>query len=954
MGRKKKLDVNRHDPKVIAQKKAARKATREKRAQEIEAVRNAAAAEFASSRPEDNFTEVVSNPPAQEDMDRLLSAPEPEKPTPAPAGDTDPRTKRNFASREKRRATKKEKEHLDKINMAVAAGESGVADANKLVEDWNKSRKLEEMPSGVETLGDTNLDAAGNPVDVSNMVQQERELRGVSSDKGVNLPGRAGGPVVDTGRGAAGVFIPFSDKQSDAIIPTGPEQPSTGDLVKADARERRGMGEVGSERDLVSVKHMGVNIQVTPEIKKAYELYKSDWMKNPARANGRALGAAAAKDARVPVLHPETGEHMVDPDTKEKLYNHPLLNPIRLKGIVGGYETLAAVQMKYKTDEAGIRKYGTAMGLKYQDALRAMYNMAQEEKDSTTAEDMATKPGWLHPKDQVVHHETGERFSINSKKQEHVDYLSKMGVLDENGGGTHQFLRAKGTVSATYKDASGKMHTTNPVYLGWNRMGEAGSPGIWHFVSNVNTPGADPKTIKTPVAYVAGQIATMKSNAKREILPKGSVESRKLIHRTAYQLSQMAIDAANSVRGMGEDTTYRTQSGFTVDEGATAEAGRNIEVGDLQDALTRNKQKTPYVSNVADSTPPIETPELPDVPFGPKVGKSGAMPKYRLSHWNQRPDLVKSDEKTSDMSDWAAPIAEAPKPEQMSLPGLGEHGQFQFVGMPTRRVSYEIDEGSRIEPGTRDQLRGDATIYKRRSQKSQRLVAELQGANPSTPGPLPLDQTVRPTTPPFNKDEMVQRLGKVQTNKDTVTKFVPTQATNKNNPIESTNDANNFTSSDVEEVRPEGPLTKHETVKAFASKMSDIINSPAVPEVQGQAEIDWSTPEEKEIGKTSAFNHWTGRQWQNIQTGSSGAVKAARREDVASEGRAKFGQIKAAGVSAPVNLSILSENTSEDQPTLRTQGMIQRAEQNMHQWRVQTALEKGHITPEEAEELNKG
>ena len=169
-------------------KREAKKAERDALLNETIEKNNAAAKALAESRPEPEVTEAAPadvpelnlnrekfDPVVDPSLNRYQSAP------------NDENYRRSHRAREARRDAALIKEHQEATPAQIA--------------EFNTTQKLEELPGGNDMfVGDPNVTDKGEPIDVENVVKEERTLRQPSSDIGANL----GTPRAGVGGGEIG------------------------------------------------------------------------------------------------------------------------------------------------------------------------------------------------------------------------------------------------------------------------------------------------------------------------------------------------------------------------------------------------------------------------------------------------------------------------------------------------------------------------------------------------------------------------------------------------------------------------------------------------------------------------------------------------------------------------------------------------------------------------------
>lgn len=577
------------------------------------------------------------------------------------------------------------------------------------VEEQNKALLAELPGAGTGTI-------TPNPISEETL-KSERELRPQQGEERVRPPRPASFTPV---AGKTQPFTPLSQSQSATLPLT-----TVSDIESAnESRVRRAEGGMGATKFLgmpdVQVEHESFGkVTVSPDLAEAHKLYLADYAKDPLAANKKALGAKEAKKRGTDFLHPT--EHA---------------------GRAGGYQTLARVRMltadrdgSMPVTEDHIKKYAKDLGLKYNDALTGLHNtlMSQSRSVQGEPESMANKVDqisgtpWLHPQDTWVHPETGQEVPVNGF---HPD-AQRLGVTDENGA--LSLKRAKGSVFGIYSDQEGKRHATNPVYVGWNRLGEAGKPGKWVFQGAPSIP--EEHRVEggsaTPISPSTLLKSQLLSDKKMRI---GSTQARKMISDAASQEAAKAAGTLGTNKQLkpytgrssgGEGTTLGTElTGYDVDEtGATIPTPPKVGTPKGKSRKYIYRRVAPQLS---DKTDPIKAAgKFVQVNPAPVTTTFSGRTVSTTPTEGPQPALGAFETPLT-------PKKEEAKPEQLAFPGMGMHGSYQFVGMPQIRREETKFVGAKILSGTESLPREDATVYSRTSDVGQEAIKKASGVTSMT------------------------------------------------------------------------------------------------------------------------------------------------------------------------------------------------------------------------------
>jgi hypothetical protein len=660
--------VNRFDPKNIEAKRTRKRAAKAKATEEVSSL-TAAAGQSVKPAP-------VEKPAVERNVPGFTQVPAPsadgvdiqtrKRPEEGVGGAEGAAIKKVY----EKRLQRQQEEEIGKVSDTTPA---------------ELARRNAELTAGMPYA-----ETVPNPIPAETL-REERTLRPTLKED--TRPARRASFTPAPGKTQP--FTPLSQSQSESIPLTG-----TTDIAAAgESRARRaekGMGIVGSEAGTEVINHpVHGNVEVTKDLAEAHRLYAADYAKDPIQANKKALGTQEAKKRGGEFLHP--GEHA---------------------GRAGGYQTLARVRMlsadsdgSMPVTEDHVKKYAKSLGLKYTDALTGIHDSLMNEKRSTQIESMAGKVDentgtpWLHPQDTWTHPETGEKVPVNGF---HPD-AQRLGVTDQNG--SLSLGRAKGTVSGMYKDPKGKMHVTNPVYMGWNREGEAGKPGNWSFQGAPTVPeemrGADGVAAPVPISKVLKSQLT--SDKKMKL---GSTEARKMIG-SARSSEAAASTAPKPESNENFNWPATEQVPYTSRIWEEKKTGGRRRTKKQEQGITGNSQDEQTGQYGTDATGA-------GMPTPPKVGRKGSVRAYIRQQGTAQEgtrDPLRATARFTQVSPVSpgtvsfagrsvttgevaegpqpafgasktplAPKTEAAKAEQMSIPGLGTHGMFQNVGMPTVRV----------------------------------------------------------------------------------------------------------------------------------------------------------------------------------------------------------------------------------------------------------------------------
>ena len=321
----------------------------------------------------------------------------------------------------------------------------------------------------------------------------------ITSDD-VNQTGGTWSPTTGTG-----IFTP---------APTGavrnnraePAPPSVLDNRKK--RIEQGMGvsglEEGTPTEVVDHPVHG-RMEVPKDIAQAHRLYSVDFANNPRKANALA-GLEGDEDFASPYMH---------------------------KG--GHYERLARLQAG-GLDPKDISSYAKKINLTEYDTVAGLHDSLQNKKDVSTPVNYGMQH--LHPEDTFIHPETGQEHPMSEWSTVHNMPLNENGLPD--------LTATKGTVTGVYKDAEGKMRTTVPTHIGWQKQFDQKVPqgtnpglvkGTWRNEGPAVLQGATFSTVPQ-------EVFNFLSNQTRQELPIGSKQSRAQIAEATRAMT--AIHAASA------------------------------------------------------------------------------------------------------------------------------------------------------------------------------------------------------------------------------------------------------------------------------------------------------------------------------------------------------------------------------------------------------------------------